>query len=144
MGSRTNRARVARVVFPPEQVAAVKAVACELPVRYGLPLGRFSRTELYRLVIELAVTPDRGYCFSVRGLARELGCALDTHFADPAKVAPDHAGAKQGHVSSDFSPMESHKRGDASEINEVIGDAPATTLSLRANEGNIHISEVIW
>ena len=42
--------------FPPEQVAAVKAVACELPVRYGLPLGRFSRTELYRLVIELAVT----------------------------------------------------------------------------------------
>ncbi len=52
--------------------------------------------------------------------------------------------AKQGHVSSDFSPMESHKRGDASEINEVIGDAPATTLSFRANEGNIHISEVIW
>ena len=41
MGSRTNRARVARVVFPPEQVAAVKAVACELPVRYGLPLSRF-------------------------------------------------------------------------------------------------------
>jgi hypothetical protein len=34
----------------------VKAVACELPARYGLPLGRFSRTELYRLVIELAVT----------------------------------------------------------------------------------------
>ncbi|MDQ2709034.1 MAG: phenylalanine--tRNA ligase subunit beta [Actinomycetota bacterium] len=38
-------------------------------------------------VIELAVTPDRGYCFSVRGLARELGCALDAHFADPAAVA---------------------------------------------------------
>jgi hypothetical protein len=56
MGSKTNPARVARAVFPPEQVAAVKAVACELPVRYGLPLGRFSRTELYRLVIELAVT----------------------------------------------------------------------------------------
>ena len=55
-----------------------------------------------------------------------------------------HAVAREGHVSSDFSPMESHKRGDASEINEVIGDAPATTLSLRANEGNIHISEVIW
>ena len=33
----------------------MKAVACELPVRYGLPLSRFSRTELYRLVIELAV-----------------------------------------------------------------------------------------
>jgi hypothetical protein len=26
----------------------------------------------------------------------------------------------------------------------VIGDAPATKLTFRANEGNIHISEVIW
>ena len=33
----------------------MKAVACELPVRYGLPLSRFSRTELHRLVIELSV-----------------------------------------------------------------------------------------
>jgi hypothetical protein len=55
-----------------------------------------------------------------------------------------HAVTKQGHVSSDFSPMETRKRGDALEINEVIGDAPATKLSLRASEGNIHISEVIW
>ncbi|HWN35102.1 MAG TPA: phenylalanine--tRNA ligase subunit beta, partial [Pseudonocardia sp.] len=37
-------------------------------------------------VIELAVTPDRGYCFSVRGLARELACALDTGYLDPARV----------------------------------------------------------
>jgi hypothetical protein len=55
-----------------------------------------------------------------------------------------HAATKQGYVSSDFSAMETRKRGDASEINEVIGDAPATNLSFRANEGNIHISEVIW
>jgi DDE superfamily endonuclease len=34
----------------------VKAVACELPIRYGLPLSRFSRAELHRLVIELAVS----------------------------------------------------------------------------------------
>jgi hypothetical protein len=52
--------------------------------------------------------------------------------------------AKQGHVSSDFSPMETRKRGDVSEINEVIGDAPAAKLSFRASQGNIHISEVIW
>ena len=44
--------RAARVVFPPEQVAEVKALACELPATHGLPLGRFSRTELHRLVIE--------------------------------------------------------------------------------------------
>jgi len=55
-----------------------------------------------------------------------------------------HAVARKGHVSSDFSPMETRRRGDASEINEVIGDTPATKLSFRASEGNIHISEVIW
>src|SRR4051795_2514509 len=55
-GCRTSRARVARAVFPPEQVAEVVAVACELPVRHERPLGRFSRTELHRLVIEQGVT----------------------------------------------------------------------------------------
>ncbi|MBP2367345.1 phenylalanine--tRNA ligase subunit beta [Pseudonocardia parietis] len=34
-------------------------------------------------VIELAVTPDRGYCFAVRGLARELATALDADYTDP-------------------------------------------------------------
>ncbi|TDC90584.1 phenylalanine--tRNA ligase subunit beta [Saccharopolyspora aridisoli] len=34
-------------------------------------------------IIELAITPDRGYCFSVRGLARELSNALDVPFGDP-------------------------------------------------------------
>ena len=36
-------------------------------------------------VIELNITPDRGYCFSVRGLARELACGFDLEFADPAQ-----------------------------------------------------------
>ncbi|MGB8994002.1 MAG: phenylalanine--tRNA ligase subunit beta, partial [Pseudonocardiaceae bacterium] len=35
-------------------------------------------------VIELAVTPDRGYCLSVRGLARELAIAFDVDYVDPA------------------------------------------------------------
>jgi hypothetical protein len=56
MGSRTDRARAARAVFPPEQVAEVMAVACELPATHGVPLSRFSRTELHRLVIERGVT----------------------------------------------------------------------------------------
>ncbi|SEG97816.1 phenylalanyl-tRNA synthetase beta subunit [Saccharopolyspora kobensis] len=34
-------------------------------------------------IIELAITPDRGYCFSVRGLARELSNALEVPFGDP-------------------------------------------------------------
>jgi len=52
----TGRARVARAVSPPEQVAEVKAIVCELPATHGLPLSRFSRTELHRLVIERGVT----------------------------------------------------------------------------------------
>jgi hypothetical protein len=48
----TGSARVARAVFPPEQIAEVKALACELPKTHGLPLGRYSRTELHRLVLE--------------------------------------------------------------------------------------------
>ncbi len=51
-----DSARGARAVFPPEQVAEVKAIACELPGACGLPLGRFTRTELHRLVIERGVT----------------------------------------------------------------------------------------
>jgi len=34
--------------------------------------------------IELNVTPDRGYCFAVRGLARELAASLEQPYADPA------------------------------------------------------------
>ena len=49
-------ARAARAIFPPEQVADVKALACELPATHGLPLSRFSRTELHRLVVQRGVT----------------------------------------------------------------------------------------
>ena len=55
-GCAIGRGRVDRVVFPPEQVAEVKAIACELPISHGRPLGRFSRTELHRLVVERGVT----------------------------------------------------------------------------------------
>ena len=53
---RTKRGRVASAVFPPEQVAEVKAVACELPIVHERPLSRFSRAELHRLVLERGVT----------------------------------------------------------------------------------------
>jgi phenylalanyl-tRNA synthetase beta chain len=34
-------------------------------------------------VLDIAVTPDRGYCLSIRGLARESAQAIDVAFADP-------------------------------------------------------------
>ena len=37
-------------------------------------------------VIELSITPDRGYAFSVRGLARELACAFNIAYRDPAAI----------------------------------------------------------
>jgi len=40
------------------------------------------------VVLHMAITPDRGYCMSVRGLAREIACAYDLDFVDPAEVKP--------------------------------------------------------
>lgn len=40
------------------------------------------------VVFHLAITPDRGYGLSVRGLAREIACAYDLDFVDPAAVQP--------------------------------------------------------
>jgi hypothetical protein len=53
---RIERGRVARVVSPPQEVAQVKAIACELPKQHGLPLSRFSRSEIHRFVVEQAVS----------------------------------------------------------------------------------------
>ena len=53
-----------------------------------------------------------------------------------------HAVAKEGNVWSDFTP--SRKQGDVSDFNEVIGAAPATKLNFRADDGNIHSSEMMW
>lgn len=36
------------------------------------------------VIFHLAITPDRGYCMSLRGLAREIACAYDLNFVDPA------------------------------------------------------------
>ncbi len=37
-------------------------------------------------VLDVNVTPDRGYCFSVRGIAREYALSSGTSFRDPAAV----------------------------------------------------------
>jgi phenylalanyl-tRNA synthetase beta chain len=50
------------------------------------PLGEdfVSYAGLADHVFDIAVTPDRGYALSVRGVARELGTAFDVPFTDPA------------------------------------------------------------
>jgi len=38
--------RVAPVLFPPEIVVQIKALACELPAKYGVPISRWSTEEI--------------------------------------------------------------------------------------------------
>jgi DDE superfamily endonuclease len=45
---RSDRGPVGRGVFPPAQIAEVKALACELPAQSGVPLSRWSAAELAR------------------------------------------------------------------------------------------------
>lgn len=40
------------------------------------------------VVIELAVTPDRGYCLAMRGIAREMGIGLAAPWRDPGAITP--------------------------------------------------------
>ncbi|WP_336671720.1 phenylalanine--tRNA ligase subunit beta [Tsukamurella sp. USMM236] len=54
-------------------------------------------------VIELNVTPDRGYAFSVRGLARELACGYDLPFTD-ITTPSERAGRGAGGVDVTVEP----------------------------------------
>ena len=50
-GLRNSLGAAGRLTFPPGVVIAVKALACELPGRCGVPLAQWSRTELQRAVL---------------------------------------------------------------------------------------------
>ena len=67
MGSRIFHGRVDRGAFPPEQIAEVKAVACEPPAK-GAPLSRRSVADVHRLVIERGIADA-----SVSTIVRWLG-----------------------------------------------------------------------
>src|SRR5688572_15271631 len=54
-GLRRDLGRVGRGVFPPAQVAEVKALACELPAEQGVPLSRWSSAELAREAVKRGI-----------------------------------------------------------------------------------------
>ena len=73
------------------------------------PLGEdfVSYANLRDEVFEIAVTPDRGYAVSVRGLARELASAFGVPFRDPAATGLPPAsllGAELDEVGPDIYP----------------------------------------
>lgn len=55
---RRDRGRVARGVFPPAQIAEVKALACELPAQSGVPLSRWSSSELAREAVKRGIVAE--------------------------------------------------------------------------------------
>ena len=61
-----KRGRVARAAFPPQQIAEVKALACEPPSE-GAPLTRRSTADVHRLVIERGIC-DASHATIVRWL----------------------------------------------------------------------------
>jgi len=57
-GSTSSPGAAGRPAFPPSVVVAVKALACELPARAGVPLARWSRSELRRAVLAQGLSAE--------------------------------------------------------------------------------------
>ncbi len=83
-------------------------------------------------VFEIAVTPDRGYAVSVRGLARELASAFGVPFTDPATAAmPDATllGGDLDYVGPDVYParIADPTACDRFVLREIRGFSPAAS-----------------
>jgi phenylalanyl-tRNA synthetase beta chain len=79
---------------------------------------------------EINVTPDRGYAFSIRGVAREYSHATGTDFTDPAQLVslPDRARAGHPVVLNDDAPIYGTPGCDSFVARTVTGvDAAAPT-----------------
>lgn len=55
-----------------------------LPPEHEVGIDATVLLELYDEVLDIAVTPDRGYCLSMRGIAREAAIAYGLPLRDPA------------------------------------------------------------
>ncbi|MDX8395985.1 MAG: phenylalanine--tRNA ligase subunit beta [Mariprofundaceae bacterium] len=63
-----------------EESAGLLILPADAPV--GAQVGEY--LELEEAVFDLSITPNRGDCMSVRGLARDLAAAADLSFSEPA------------------------------------------------------------
>jgi phenylalanyl-tRNA synthetase beta chain len=86
-------------------------------------------------VLEVAVTPDRGYAVSVRGLARELASAFGVPFADPAETdlpGPEVLGGPLDWESGEVYPasIDDPTACDRFVLREVRGFSPSATTPL--------------
>jgi hypothetical protein len=74
-GLRTGRDRAARPVFPPEEVAQVKAVACKPPSEVA-PLSSRSAADVQRLVIERGISDASASTIPLAQGGRDQALAL--------------------------------------------------------------------
>ncbi len=86
-------------------------------------------------VFEIAVTPDRGYAVSVRGIARELASAFGVPFTDPASAGlpgPDVLGGNLEDVGAEVFPASIGDPAgcDRFVLREVRGFSPAAPTPL--------------
>lgn len=66
--------------------AGIIVLPADLPADLSTPgVDARAAAGLDDVVVEINITPDRGYCLSVRGIARELSHALGVPFRDPAQ-----------------------------------------------------------
>jgi phenylalanyl-tRNA synthetase beta chain len=74
-------------------------------------------------VLDIAVTPDRGYCLSIRGVAREAATAYGVPFRDPAELA----GAADGETEDHPVRVEDPERCPVFATRSVTGVDPSAT-----------------
>jgi phenylalanyl-tRNA synthetase beta chain len=80
-------------------------------------------------VLDIAVTPDRGYALSVRGVARELATSYEVRFADPAdRDLPDGYATVSGKVHP--ASIEDPTACDRFVLRELHGFNPAAATPL--------------
>ncbi|RYV52519.1 phenylalanine--tRNA ligase subunit beta [Pengzhenrongella frigida] len=95
----------------------------------GTPAPGTDAIELLGLgeqTLEINVTPDRGYCFSLRGVAREYSHATGATFRDPAQIeVPVPSGAGFGVVIADDAPLRGQAGADRFVARIVRGVAAA-------------------
>ena len=106
-----------------------------LPLDAPLGADFVSYANLRDEVFEIAVTPDRGYAVSVRGIARELASAFGVPFRDPAGTAlPDAVllGGELGQVGPDVYParIDDPAGCDRFVLREVRGFSPSALTPL--------------
>lgn len=71
MGSTRLLGTGGRGAFPPNIVVAIKALACELPYELGIPLSRFSMSELKRAAIQRGIVASIGEATIWRWLSED-------------------------------------------------------------------------